>query len=189
MHGLDCWKMHVFLTRPCWLPCKPSRLPLMYAQQLWIIYLFMSQDAGPWMDMSSRSYLIILGNVWRTLRQFGVGLPESLELDLHMLVEKMANTQIWGRNKEEVEMWVKLLWKWVVKKYQENYLRGGEAEKAMWPLQRKRKLWINAEKTNGKVVRLTMNNRAAKKGNCVLPFLRKPFLLATNHPNQRLESY
>lgn len=71
----------------------------------------------------------------------------------------------------------------------ENYLRGGEEEKAMWPFQRKRKLWIDAEKTNGKVIRLTMNNRAAKKGNCVLPFLRKPFLLATNHPSQRLESY
>lgn len=33
-----------------------------------------------------------------------MGLPESLELDLRMLVEKMANMQIWGRNKEEVEM-------------------------------------------------------------------------------------
>lgn len=59
----------------------------------------------------------------------------------------------------------------------------------MCPFQGKRKLQINAEKTNGKVIGLTMNNRPAKKGNCVLPFLSKTFLLVTDHPNQGLESY
>lgn len=80
IHNLGGWKLHIFLIKPCWLPCRPSRLPLMYTQQLWIIDLFLFQDAGPWMDRTSRSYMIILGNIWQTLRQLGVGLPESLEL-------------------------------------------------------------------------------------------------------------
>lgn len=48
---------------------------------------------------------------------------------------------------------------------------------------------MNTEKTNGKVIGLTVNNRPTKKGNCVLPFLGNPFLLSTNHPTQRMASY
>lgn len=50
IHDLGYWKMHtflIFLITQCWLPFKPSRLPLMYTQQLWIIYVFVFQDPGP----------------------------------------------------------------------------------------------------------------------------------------------
>lgn len=152
----------------------------MSTQQLWIVYLFMF--------MTSRSYLIVLGthgklwdNLWSGFaRVTGIGsvyaawgAGQYIELG-----EKWGN----GGNVSKVAL------KMSSNKNEENYLRGGEEEKATWPFQRKRKLWINADKTNGKVIRLTVNNRAAEKGNCVLPFLRKPFLLATNHPSQRLES-
>lgn len=108
-YHLDCWKMHVFLIKPCWLPCKPSRVPLMCAQQLWIIYLFVFQDDFQKLPDCFGEHMVNFDMIWSGFaRVTGTGAGYA--------AEELANTQISERNVEKVEMCMKLLWKWVVNK-------------------------------------------------------------------------